>query len=58
VASFPRPLTFKAYLSSISGFGLSFGTNSWVALEGYLGAFGEMAAIAGFFLLLSVPVSL
>ncbi|ORY90091.1 putative MFS transporter [Leucosporidium creatinivorum] len=40
---------------AIIGFGLSFGTNSWVALEGYLGAFGQMAAISGFFLALSIP---
>ncbi|KZP09636.1 MFS transporter [Athelia psychrophila] len=35
----------------IIGFGLSFGTNLWVDSQGYQNAFGQMAAIAGVFLL-------
>lgn len=38
------------------GFGLAFGTNNWIALEGYSKAFGEIALIAGFFIALAVPV--
>lgn len=38
------------------GFGLGFGTNLWVDNEGYLNAYGEMASISAFFLLLTVPM--
>lgn len=40
----------------IIGFGLSFGTNPWIAAEGYSKAFGEMALISGAVLALAIPV--
>lgn len=45
-------------LKGIAGFGLAFGTNNWIALEGYSKAFGEIALIAGFFIALAVPLNI
>lgn len=41
---------------SLFGFLLAFYTNDWVANEGYLNAFGEMAAISGAVFLLALPL--
>ncbi|PWY97373.1 MFS general substrate transporter [Testicularia cyperi] len=45
-------LGYKAFF----GFLLSFYTNSWVTLEGYLKAYSEMAAISGAIILLALPM--
>jgi len=37
------------------GFLLSFYTNPWIAKSGYAGAFGAMAGISAFFLLMWIP---
>ncbi|KKK12516.1 hypothetical protein P175DRAFT_0440894 [Aspergillus ochraceoroseus IBT 24754] len=44
-------LAFKAAF----GFLLSFYTNPWIDLEGYIAAFGEMACISGVVILFSIP---
>ncbi|KAI5927746.1 major facilitator superfamily domain-containing protein [Camillea tinctor] len=41
---------------SMFGFLLSFYTNPWVQQSGYLNAYGTMAAIAGFILLMWIPL--
>lgn len=45
-------LAFKA----IFGYALSWGTNDWIASQGYQNAFGQMAAICAAFLLLWIPM--
>lgn len=45
-------LAFKA----VVGFVLGFYTNTWVVNEGYLPAYGEMAAIEAILLLTAVPM--
>lgn len=47
-------LAFK----SVFGFALSYGTNDWIASQGYQNAFGQMAAICAAFLLMSIPMYL
>ncbi|KAM0755759.1 MFS general substrate transporter [Meredithblackwellia eburnea MCA 4105] len=41
---------------AVVGFALSYGTNQWIAAEGFQNAFGEMAAICAGCLLLALPL--